>query len=103
MVEVADLDVEEGTPVLDGQGDLVGICADSRDGVMVRTVATMPDDPAPDAATPPATTAPPTTVPPTATSVAATTVPTTTTDPGPTSTVPSSTVSGGGAATTAPR
>lgn len=42
MVGVAELDVAEGTPVLDGDGELVGICTTSANGVAIMTVSTMP-------------------------------------------------------------
>jgi hypothetical protein len=43
MVGVSDLDVAEGTPVLDRAGQLVGICTTTEaDGVSVMTVSTMP-------------------------------------------------------------
>ena len=44
MAELAALDVDEATPVLDAAGDLIGLCANGRDGVALRTVATMPGD-----------------------------------------------------------
>jgi hypothetical protein len=111
MTELAGLDVEEGTPVLDERGDLLGLCSQAGGDMELMTVATMPRDP-----TEPATTAPPTTARPTttapATTAPATTVPTTvaTTMPpatsppttGPTTSGPVSTVSGGAPATSAP-
>jgi hypothetical protein len=87
FVELADLDVEEGTPVLDAAGELVGLCTDSYDGTTLMTVDTMPGDTTttePDAAT---TTALETSVPET-TIEAETTVEATT----PESTAPPSTV-----------
>ncbi len=44
LVELADLDVEEGTPVLDAAGELVGLCTDSYQGTTLMTVDTMPGD-----------------------------------------------------------
>jgi hypothetical protein len=88
FVELADLDVEEGTPVLDAAGELVGLCTDSYDGTTLMTVDTMPGDTTttePDAAT--TTTALETSVPDT-TIEAETTVEATT----PESTAPPSTV-----------
>ncbi|MET0458212.1 MAG: hypothetical protein ABW195_03125 [Ilumatobacteraceae bacterium] len=133
ITELASLDVAEATPVLDADGDLIGLCTQEADGVALRTVSTMPTDdrettvpPARPSTAPTATPAPtvaPTTVPsipgPTATTVPAPTTVTnapTTTSP-PTTGVPSTTtpiggtvgpsaggqVSGAGAPTTAPR
>jgi hypothetical protein len=120
MLAVARLDVAEGTPVLDDDGALVGICTTGSQGVAVMTVSTMPG------ATPATSTtaAKPTTVAPTTTAAAPTTLtpttvapttsaaaPTTvaTTVPVTASSVPAATtvpapgaVSGGGASTTAP-
>jgi hypothetical protein len=45
MVDVAGLDVAEGTPVLDDDGALVGICTHGTDGIAVMTVSTMPGSP----------------------------------------------------------
>ncbi len=98
MVAVRDLDVEEAAPVIDGDGDLVGLCTTDRHGdVEVRTVSTMPGQaPATSTTIRPATTVTstpgvtPTTLPP-ATTVAATptTLPTTsTTVPSRSTTVP---------------
>lgn len=44
LLELAELDVEEGTPVLDAAGELVGLCTDSYDGTALMTVDTMPGD-----------------------------------------------------------
>lgn len=117
MVDVAGLDVVEGTPVLDDAGELVGICTNVAGAVSVMTVSTMPGTPtatsttAPRSSTTTATTAP---------NVASTTTSTATTTPLATtgsatlpvvaSTVPAAAttvaapdlVTGGGAATTAP-
>jgi len=118
MVEIAGLDVAEGTPILDDRGDLVGLCTWEAGGVAVMTVSTMPGaQPAPSTTAlpttvvsvtvvttlPPDTTAPGTTVPATTTSTTPTTtstVPGTTTTPAASSTT-STSVSRGGA-TTAP-
>ena len=119
LVDVADLDVAEGTPVLDGAGALVGICARVASGMSVMTVSTMPGVPATSTTVPrPTTTAVPTTATSVATTVtdpapSTTAAPTSTTIGGPTSTptstVPPTTtapattvVSGGGGVTTAP-
>ena len=123
MVELAALDVDEATPVLDESGDLIGLCTRERDRVALRTVATMPDEPsATTAAASPSTAAPitatPTTrpaAPPTSLPVSTTTtvVPTTTTTTtatttattgnAVTTTVPAGRLNGGGGgATTAP-
>jgi hypothetical protein len=45
MVDVTGLDLAEGTPVLDEDGDLVGICTRVARGVVVMTVSTMPASP----------------------------------------------------------
>ena len=42
MDELAALDVDEGTPVLDDDGDLVGLCTAGEHGTALRPVATMP-------------------------------------------------------------
>jgi hypothetical protein len=67
LLDLAYLDVEEGTPVLDAAGELVGLCTGSYDGTTLMTVDTMPGDdttPAPGADTTTAveTTTPPTTI-----------------------------------------
>jgi hypothetical protein len=80
MVNVTTLDVEEAAPVVDGHGDLVGLCSIAAGTVEVRTVSTMP-------AAASTTTTAPTTV--------ATTVP-------PAPTAPTTTAAGGVAPTTAP-
>ena len=72
LLDLAYLDVEEGTPVLDADGELVGLCTGSYDGTTLMTVDTMPgDDPAaqPDDGT---TTAVETTAPPQTTTVEST-------------------------------
>ncbi len=104
MTDLAALDVEEGTPVLDGDGNLVGLCTGAAGQMALTAVATVPT--APPTTAPPAT-QPPTTRPPT--TPPTTTVPTTTPTTAPpvtTSTVPGtvapSTVSAGVSATTAP-
>lgn len=121
MVELAALDVDEATPVLDESGDLIGLCTHERDGIALRTVVTMPDDPqatttvaASQSTAPPTTTAtPPTADPSTSTTTTTTTtVPSsaaTTTSSAPattggvvTSSVPVGRINGGGGATTAP-
>ena len=123
LLEVAGLDVVEGTPVLDGAGALVGICARVASGVSVMTVSTMPGAPATSttAPRPTTTTAVPTTVTLVATTIVVTVptpittvVPTPSTAgapaPAPSSTVPPATTGpvttvvsgGGGAVTTAP-
>lgn len=81
MVKVSTLDVEEAAPVVDGHGDLVGLCSTATGIVEVRTVSTMP------AAASTTTTAPTTSL--------ATTVP-------PAPTAPTTTAAGGVAPTTAP-
>ncbi len=120
MVEVSGLEVAEGTPVLDDQGALVGICTKVASGISVMTVSTMPGPVATSTTTPRPTTTTVTTVPgatPVVTTMPPSANPTTTT-PSPTtvgtSTLPvtSSTVatvaptttgvSGGVASTTAP-
>ena len=86
LVDVADLDVAEGTPVLDGAGALVGICARVASGMSIMTVSTMPGVPATSTTVPRPTT---TAVPPTVTSVATIVTeppPSTTADPTPTTT-----------------
>lgn len=90
MTALADLDVEEATPVLDDAGNLVGLCTIDHGTVVVRTVSTMPHDatettattrPAvtepttPTEATPPATT--PVSEPPSSTDVPVTSIPAT--------------------------
>jgi hypothetical protein len=87
LVELADLDVEEATPVLDAAGELVGLCTASYDGTTLMPVDTMPGDdtttePDADTTTVVETSAPETTI------EAETTVETTT----PESTDPASTV-----------
>ena len=75
--EVSGLDVDEGAPVLDDEGALVGICTKRPDGVSVMTVSTMPGAP----------TVTPTTAPrPTTTSPSTVATVATTTTPAPTST-----------------
>ena len=120
MVEVSGLEVAEGTPVLDDQGALVGICTKVATGITVMTVSTMPGPVATSTTTLRPTTTAVTSVP-GATPVVTTTVPgsahPTTTTPSPTtvgtstlpvtsSTVatiaPTTSVSGGAASTTAP-
>ncbi len=97
MVAVRDLDVEEAAPVIDGDGDLVGLCTTDRHGdIVVRTPSTMPGQaPATSTTIRPATAVTstlavtPTTSPP-ATTVAATPTtlpPTSTTVPSPSTTV----------------
>ena len=44
LLDLAYLDVEEGTPVLDAAGELVGLCTGSYDGTTLMTVDTMPGD-----------------------------------------------------------
>jgi hypothetical protein len=72
MLKVSTLDVEEGTPVVDGDGDLVGLCTTTAGTVEVRSVSTLPGastttstSPATTITTVPATTGVPTTVAPT--------------------------------------
>ena len=92
MDELAALDVDEGTPVLDDDGDLVGLCTAGEHGTALRPVATMPPTTArPTTSAPPATPAPTTTLPPTTTAATTTTssAPSTTT----TSVAPSTTAS----------
>jgi hypothetical protein len=112
MYDIARLDVAEGTPILDGHGDLVGLCTWDGGAVTVMTVSTMPGSSTTSApattsvaitvATTIAPTPPPTTAPPATT----TSVPSSTTvaTSAATTTVPASTstVSAGGGATTAP-
>jgi hypothetical protein len=65
LVDLAYLEVEEATPVLDDAGALIGLCTDSNDGTTLMTVDTMPGDDGPDVAvdsTTPDTVAPATTV-----------------------------------------
>jgi hypothetical protein len=81
MVKVSTLHVEEAAPVVDGHGDLVGLCSTDAGSVEVRTVSTMP------AAASTTTTAPSTTLAPT--------VP-------PAPTTPTTTAAGGAAPTTVP-
>jgi hypothetical protein len=46
LLDLADLDVEEGTPVLDAAGELVGLCTGSYEGTTLMTVDTITiDDP----------------------------------------------------------
>ena len=74
MTELAGLDVDEGTPVLDDDGDLVGLCTRGDDHrTALRTVATMPSTPTTAAAAPP-----PATVASSTSTAAATTAPATT-------------------------
>jgi hypothetical protein len=104
MLELAALDVDEATPVLDEAGDLIGLCTYEDDRVALATVVTMPAD---RAATTLPTTRPPATSPPSTTAPASspattTTTATTTTVPGTTTSIaPVGQVTGGGA-TTAP-
>jgi hypothetical protein len=49
LVDLAYLEVEEATPVLDGAGALIGLCTGSDDGTTLMTVDTMPGDDGPDA------------------------------------------------------
>jgi hypothetical protein len=98
LVTLSTMVVEEGAPVLDHDGDLIGLCTTDDDhGVQVLTVSTMPGTPttttttttAPrQTTTVPATTTPATTVPPTAPPTAPSTVPPTRppTTPAPTAT-----------------
>jgi hypothetical protein len=44
LVDLAYLDVEEGTPVLDGAGALIGLCTGTNDGTTLMTVDTMPGE-----------------------------------------------------------
>ena len=103
MDELAALDVDEGTPVLDDDGDLVGLCTAGEHGTALRPVATMPPTTArPTTSAPPATPAPTTTLPPSTTGATTTTssAPSTTTTsvvPSTTASDSSSTVSVGGA------
>jgi hypothetical protein len=105
MNELAALDVDEGTPVLDGDGDLVGLCTAGEHGTTLRPVATMPPTAERPTTTAPPSSAPATTRPPTTTAAPTTssTVPssstTTTTPVAPSTTSPdaSTTVSGGDA------
>ena len=106
MADLADLDVEEGTPVLDGDGNLVGLCTGAGGQVALTEVPTVPTAPpttVPPVTAPPTTVRPPTTPP--TTTVPPTTPPTTappvTTAQVPTS-VPPTVLSGGAVATTAP-
>jgi hypothetical protein len=85
MLQLAGLDVAEATPVLDADGDLIGLCTQEPDGVALRTVSTMPDDGA--------TTVPTTVRPAPSTTPATTTAPTTTpSGPSTASTAPATTV-----------
>ncbi len=120
MLAVARLDVAEGTPVLDDDGALVGICTMGTQGVAVMTVSTMPGTTSATSTTVARVTTTvattvstatsvvtPTTVAtttPAPTTVATTTVPVTASSaPAPVTTMPASGgVSGGGASTTAP-
>ena len=66
LLDLAQLDVEEGTPVVDAAGELVGLCTGSYDGTTLMTVDTMPGDdataaPGADTTTAVETTGPPTT------------------------------------------
>jgi hypothetical protein len=85
MTGLAEIDVDEGTPVLDEAGDLIGLCTNERQGVALRTVGTMPDDPtttvAPTEPTTPPSTAPTTVATSPPTTSPATAPPTTTTVP----------------------
>ena len=111
MLELAALDVDEATPVLDEAGDLIGLCTYEDDRVALATVVTMPDDRAtttvattrPPATSPPTTTTPASSAPP-ATTTTTTTVPGTTTSIAPATTGgrPPGQITGGGGATTAP-
>ena len=101
MDDLAALNVDEGTPVLDGDGDLVGLCTAGEHGTALRPVATMPPTTARPTTSAPPISAPTTTLPPpttaattssSATSTTTTSVASSTTTPGSTSTV-----SGGGA------
>jgi hypothetical protein len=94
MDELADLDVHEATPVLDGDGDLIGLCAQDDDGTALRPVATMPS-----VATTAPTTVPATTPTTAATTTTASTTTTTTTSTVPSTTTPSTTAAGGPAGT----
>jgi hypothetical protein len=49
LVDLAYLEVEEATPVLDDAGALIGLCTGSDDGTTLMTVDTMPGDEGPDA------------------------------------------------------
>ena len=44
LIDLAYLDVEEATPVLDSAGELVGLCTESYHGTTLMPVDTMPDD-----------------------------------------------------------
>lgn len=70
--ELAHVDVDEATPVLDEDGRLLGLCTGESDEQWLLTVDTMPDDPTTTAAPKPSTTVrpSPTTTAPTATSTA---------------------------------
>jgi hypothetical protein len=110
MANVSTLDVEEGAAVVDGDGDLVGLCTTTEGTVEVRSVSTMPgtssttstsSSPSTSSTVPPTTVAPttvapttdpapttgPVTVPPSttapATSTSSTTAPSTTSTTGP--------------------
>ncbi len=99
MDTLSTIVAEEGAPVVDDDGDLVGLCTTDADGVQVLTVSTMPGTSttttttAPrQTTTVPATTTPATTVPTTSppTSATPSTVPPTTPAPTVTTTEPSS-------------
>ncbi len=49
LVDLAYLEVEEATPVLDDAGALIGLCTGSNDGTTLMTVDTMPGDDGSDA------------------------------------------------------
>ena len=99
--DLAALDVDEGTPVLDADGDLVGLCADSGGTTALRTVATMPPTKSePRTSTTAPTTAATTAAP--ATTAPATTAATTTTSPPSTTDPTANTVSGDDGASGAP-
>jgi hypothetical protein len=115
MFDIPDLDVAEGAPILDSEGDLVGLCTWDGDAVAVMTVPTMPGEPATTSApattsvaatvtTVPASAPVATTAPPAATTSSISTSTTGVTSPAATTTVAptTSSVSAGGGATTAP-
>ena len=123
MVAVRNLDVEEAAPVIDGEGELVGLCTTDRHGdVVIRTVSTMPGQtpatsttvrPATTVTSAPTTGAPTTLAPATTVGVTSTTVPATSTTVAPTTSsspsttapstsAPSPSLSGGAGAPTAP-